>query len=237
MQGYDSAAMEGLFRQALLVLPRLLPILFMVPVFSGRVVTGMVRSGLIAILAVFVAPAMEGTALTVQGGGLWMALALKEALIGVLLGMAFGALLWALENIGHLIDFQTGSGNASFFDPVAGHESGATASFLGFLAITLFVTGGGLHVMLGAFFESYALWPVERMLPSAQAALEQFAVHEADSVMSWTVKLAAPVIIVLVVAEAGIGLINRAVPQLNVFLFAQPVKSLRRCWRWLRIWC
>ncbi|MFP4591898.1 type III secretion system export apparatus subunit SctT [uncultured Ralstonia sp.] len=226
MQGYDSAAMEGLFRQALLVLPRLLPILFMVPVFSGRVVTGMVRSGLIAILAVFVAPAMEGTALTVQGGGLWMALALKEALIGVLLGMAFGALLWALENIGHLIDFQTGSGNASFFDPVAGHESGATASFLGFLAITLFVTGGGLHVMLGAFFESYALWPVERMLPSAQAALEQFAVHEADSVMSWTVKLAAPVIIVLVVAEAGIGLINRAVPQLNVFLFAQPVKSL-----------
>jgi type III secretion protein T len=105
MQGYDSAAMEGLFRQALLVLPRLLPILFMVPVFSGRVVTGMVRSGLIAILAVFVAPAMEGTALTVQGGGLWMALALKEALIGVLLGMAFGALLWALENIGHLIDF------------------------------------------------------------------------------------------------------------------------------------
>lgn len=55
--------MEGLFRQALLVLPRLLPILFMVPVFSGRVVTGAVRSGLIAILAVFVAPAMEGTAL------------------------------------------------------------------------------------------------------------------------------------------------------------------------------
>lgn len=164
--------------------------------------------------------------MNVQGGGLWMALALKEALIGVLLGMAFGALLWAIENVGHLIDFQTGSGNASFFDPVAGHESGPTASFLGFMAVTLFVTGGGLHVMLGAFFESYKLWPIERMLPSASVALEQFAVHEADSVLGWTLKLAAPVIIVLVVAELGIGLINRSVPQLNVFLFAQPVKSL-----------
>jgi len=226
MQGFDPHSMEGLFRQALLVLPRLLPIMFIVPVFSGRVVTGMVRSGFIAILAVFVAPSMAGAAMNVQGGGLWMALALKEALIGVLMGMAFGALLWAIENIGHLIDFQTGSGNASFFDPVAGHESGPTASFLSFMAVTLFVTGGGLHVMLGAFFESYKLWPIERMLPSASVALEQFAVHEADSVLGWTLKLAAPVVIVLVVAELGIGLINRSVPQLNVFLFAQPVKSL-----------
>ena len=60
MQGFDPHSMEGLFRQALLVLPRLLPIMFIVPVFSGRVVTGMVRSGFIAILAVFVAPSMAG---------------------------------------------------------------------------------------------------------------------------------------------------------------------------------
>ncbi|MGT2433950.1 flagellar biosynthetic protein FliR [Cupriavidus basilensis] len=91
MQGFDPHSMEGLFRRgAAGNAARLLPIMFIVPVFSGRVVTGMVRSGLIAILAVFVAPSMEGAAMNVQGGGL-DALALKEALIGVLLGMAFGA--------------------------------------------------------------------------------------------------------------------------------------------------
>ena len=39
-------------------------------------------------------------------------------------------------------------------------------------------------------------------------------------------KLASPVIVVLLLVELGMGLVGRIAPQLNVFVFSQPLKSL-----------
>jgi type III secretion protein T len=219
------ASLQAALHPVLMIMPRLLPMMLIVPVFSESILTGMVRNGLIVVIAIFASPLVDWQTLAAVPYLTWLLLCMKEALIGVLLGLAFSTVLWAIENVGHLIDFQTGSGNFAFFDPVAGEESGPTASFLNFLAITLFVTGGGLHLMLGLFLESYKLWPIVSLLPNGHQVLEQFAIQATDSVMQMSVKLAAPVIIVLVLAELGISLIGRAVPQMNVFLISQPVKG------------
>jgi len=208
-----------------LVLPRLLPMFFVLPVFGERMLTGLVRNGLIAVVAMFISPLVPLSVLGEQTPVIWMLLLIKEAALGLLLAMGASAMLWAVQNVGYLIDFQTGTGNATFFDPLSGQESGPTASFLGFLAITLFLTGGGLHVVLGALFESYRVWPVQALLPDVHVALDQFAIHEADSIMTWTVKLAAPIVLLLLVVEIGLSAISRSVPQLNIFMFSQPIKS------------
>jgi type III secretion protein T len=196
-----------------------------VPVFSQKVLTGLARNGFVFVLALFVSPSVDVGALIDIPLPLWIVLIAKEALIGILFGFAFSAMLWAIENVGNLIDFQTGSNNSSFFDPVSGNPSGPTGAFLSFLALVLFVTGGGLREMLGLFFDSYRVWPIGALAPNLGAVLEQFAVREMGDTMSWTVKLATPVILVLLLVEMGIGLISRAVPQLNVFVFSQPIKS------------
>ncbi len=122
--------------------------------------------------------------------------------------------------------FQTGSSNASFFDPVGGHDNGPTAEFLGWLVIVLFVAAGGLLSLVGVIVDSYRLWPVASFMPNLGAVLEEFAVRQGDTLFLWIVKLASPVILVLLLVELGIGLIGRVAPQLNVFVFSQPVKSL-----------
>jgi type III secretion protein T len=143
-----------------------------------------------------------------------------------MLGLGFGIFIWAIQSVGDLIDFQTGAGNALFFDPVGGHEGGPTGGFLGWLAITLFVSAGGLLAMLGVVVDSYRLWPVASFFPDLGKVLEEFAIRQGDTLFLWIVKLAAPVILVLVLVELGMGLISRIAPQLNVFVFAQPLKSL-----------
>ncbi|MFM0036926.1 type III secretion system export apparatus subunit SctT [Paraburkholderia strydomiana] len=219
------AAIQAALHPLLLVMPRLLPMMLIVPVFGERVLTGLVRNGLIVVIALFASPIVDVPELAAIPPLLWMLILAKEALIGVLLGFTFSAVLWAIESVGHLIDFQTGSGNAAFFDPVSGAEGGPSGAFLNFLAITLFVTGGGLHLMLTLFLESYRLWPVDALTPNAHRVLDQFAIRATDSMLRATVKLATPVILVLVLAELGLGLIGRAVPQMNVFMLSQPVKS------------
>lgn len=222
----DIAALQATVRPVLMVMPRLLPMMLVTPVFGPQIMTSLARNGLIVVLAAFAAPLIDYSTMADVPFAMWLVLCAKEMLIGLLLGFAFSAMLWAIENVGHLIDFQTGSGNFAFFDPVAGDQSGPTAVFLSLLASTLFVTGGGMHVMLGMFLQSYRLWPVSSLLPNAQQVLEQFAVHAADSVLQASVKLAAPVVIVLVLIELGLSLIARSVPQLNVFMISQPVKGV-----------
>ncbi|ADU39131.1 type III secretion system export apparatus subunit SctT [Variovorax paradoxus] len=220
----DWAEFEKFVSAVVLTLPRLFAIFSVVPFFSGTMITGIVRSGVLLILAAFMSPlAGEFPGASPMT---YMLIAGKEALIGLLLGLGFGIFIWAIQSVGDLIDFQTGSANASFFDPVAGHENGATGEFLGWVVIALFVSAGGLLAMLGAVIDSYRLWPVGSFFPDAGLVLEQFAVRQGDTLFLWIVKLAAPIIFVLLLVELGTGLVGRVAPQLNVFVFAQPLKSL-----------
>jgi type III secretion protein T len=184
----------------------------------------MTRNGLVLMLAIFMSPvAGDMPAMAI---GTWLLIAAKEALIGLLLGLGFGIFIWAIQSVGDLIDFQTGSANAPFFDPVGGHEGGPTGQFLGWVVITLFMSVGGMLAMVGVIVDSFRIWPVASFFPNVGAVLEQFAVRQGDTLFLWTVKLAAPVILVLLLVELGIGLIGRVAPQLNVFVFSQPLKSL-----------
>jgi len=220
----DLSLIEAFIMPIALTMPRLVAMFAVVPFLSGRFITGLPRNGLILMLAAFISPMagdMPNLALPIMG-----LIVAKEALIGLLLGLGFGIFIWAVQSAGDWIDFQTGSGNAAFFDPAAGHEGGPTGNFLGWLVMTLFVSAGGLLVLVGVLIDSYRIWPVTSFFPNVGAVLEQFAVRQGDTLFLWIVKLSAPVVFVLMLVELGIGLVGRVAPQLNVFVFSQPLKSL-----------
>ena len=218
------AAFEGLLLSIVITLPRLVAIFAVAPFLSPRMLTGPARNGLLLILALFLSPIVGD--LPPMPVPMLLLVAGKEVLIGTLLGLGFGIFVWAIQSVGDLIDFQTGSANATFFDPVGGHEGGPTGAFLGMLAITLFVAAGGLLAMLGVVVDSYRLWPLGSFFPDVGKVLEEFTIRQGDTLFLWIVKLASPVLLVLVLVELGLGLVNRAAPQLNVFVFSQPLKSL-----------
>ena len=220
----ELSAVEAYATPIVLAMPRLLAVFAVVPFLSGRLLTGLPRHAVLMVLAIFISPVV-GDVGTLSLPTMAL-IAAKEALIGTLLGLGFGIFIWAIQSAGDLIDFQTGAGNAAFFDPAAGHEGGPTGNFLGWLVITLFVCGGGLLAVLGVVMDSYRLWPVASFMPKAGAVLEEFAVRQGDTLFLWIVKLASPVVFVLVLAELGMGLVGRVAPQLNIFVFAQPLKSL-----------
>jgi len=224
MDTVELAALQAWFTPVALMLPRLLAVFAVVPFFSGKMINGLVRNGIVLMLAVFMAPAASELPALSMGG--WVLVAAKESMIGVLLGLGFGIFVWAIQSVGDLVDFQTGSASAPFFDPVGGHEGGPTGQFLGWVVITLFMSAGGMLAMVRVIVDSFRLWPVGSFYPHVGFVLEQFVIRQGDTLFLWTLKLAAPVIFVLLLVELGIGLVGRVAPQLNVFVFTQPIKSL-----------
>ena len=207
-----------------LLLPRPFVLFMVVPFLSRKMIPGSVRRGVIFLLGILMLP-LAGSAegiTPVQAIGI----AAKEGLIGLLLGLGLGVFMWAVHSVGDLVDFHTGASNAQFFDPAFGHQGGPTGQFLGWVMAVLFVSAGGLTGVVALIAESYRIWPLGAALPDLPRLLEAFAIYEADSLFNWIVKLGAPVLMVLMLVDFGLGLLGRFVPQFNVFVIAQPLKSL-----------
>ena len=151
--------------------------------------------------------------------------ALREALIGFLIGFFAAIPFWVAENVGNFIDNQRGATMGEVYSPLSGAQVSTTGIFFTQVVSTIFFTSGAILLLLGALYKSYALWPVfgdpVAFAPNAPVQV----LGSLDGMLRTTVVISAPVIIVMFLATLGLGLVNRTAPQLNVFFLSMPVKS------------
>ena len=157
----------------------------------------------------------------------WMfaLVALKEALIGFLIGFFSAIPFWVAENVGNFIDNQRGATMGEVYSPLSGAQVSTTGIFFTEVVSTLFFISGAIFLLLGALYSSYSIWPVFSDGVSFTPGAPLHMLSSLDSMLRTTVVIAAPVIIIMFLATLGLGLVNRTAPQLNVFFLSMPVKS------------
>jgi type III secretion protein T len=219
------------FKPAWMGLPRLAAAFMVFPLFSGTIMTGMVRNGILLSLVIILYPLLDATyPKTELVWTTWLWLIVKEIFIGVVIAYMISMPFWIVESVGHLIDFQTGASNSMVFDPISGKESGINAQFLLQLTGAAFFASGGFLFMTGVMFESYKIWPVYSALPQVNDVFSNFFIRETAGMMQMIIKISAPIIMILIIVELGLGLVNRFAPQLNVFWLSQPIKGFVAVW-------
>lgn len=197
----------------------------MLPLFSTEVIPATVRNSILislGLVSLSLQPAISVGDLTIVG---WLAIYAKEVLVGLIIGFFFGAVLYAMEAAGQIIDAKVGATMAQVVDPLSGHQTSLNGAFLGRLANLVFIFSGGLSLLVIVLVESYAVWPVAASFPRlAPEGLVLFEV-EFGRLMVLATLLAAPVLTVLYVIDAGLGLVNRFAQQLNVFQLSMSIKA------------
>lgn len=209
----------------LLTLPRIAAVFVVLPLFGKRTLQGLIRNEFILILALFVYPLAAAEGMAAPSGIQYVILALKETVIGVTFGFFLGTFFWVAENVGYLIDLQTGTHNLQIFDTTQEHEDGPTAGFMLQFVIALLLAGGGLLTILDLLFDSYRIWPIFDTAPRMDQAFADTVSARADTLFSMTVRFAAPIVILLLLIELGLGLINRFSEHIDVYSLAMPIKS------------
>jgi type III secretion protein T len=208
----------------LAALPRIGAAVTVAPLFPASLFPRLLRGAVAIVLALYLYPHMAVHMPAAMTPLPWLALIGKELLIGALIGFAVGTLVWALESVGSAIDFQVGFSNSQLFDPFIAHGSSPLGQLMASLAVTLLVSTGGLQVLAALLFESFRLWPMQSFYPSTQQ-LASLAGSSVQSFAELVVQLAAPAVLLLALVDVGFGLLNRVVPQLNVFFFTMPIKG------------
>lgn len=207
-------------------LPRMLAIFSVLPMFNRQALPGMLRIGVAGGLALFLVPGLIDPAMAVERStGEIMIICLKEALLGFLLGFIIAVPIWAFEVMGAYIDNQRGASIAQTLNPLTGHDSSPLGDlFSQTIVVLLFITGG-FTLIVAAIQDSYRLWPVFSILPVLDASTPAFLLSQLDRMMRLAIIMSAPVMFAMFLAEIGLAIVSRFVPQLQVFFLAMPIKS------------
>ncbi|WP_376091777.1 type III secretion system export apparatus subunit SctT [Roseomonas sp. CCTCC AB2023176] len=228
------AAFAGLFETLLapmialgLGVARLFAVFAVNPLFTRFGLTGLLRGGIALALALplvpFLAPQVEAAGLA---GPVILLLLVKEAVVGILIGLVTGVPFWAAEAAGEFIDQQRGSEAATIPDASQANESGITGTLFGLTLVAVFFLSGGLSLLTGALYDSWAIWPPLETVPrfSAEAGLR--LVGLLDALFRTGLILAAPLLIALLLTELALALVGRFAPSLNIFDLAMSVKGI-----------
>ena len=198
----------------------------MCPAFGEAMISGLARRLTILSFAFLVVPyALR----TMPPGDLpWVylaAIAIKETIIGFIIGFFSAIPFYVAENVGNFIDNQRGATMGEVYSPLSGAQVSSTGIFFTQIVSTIFFVSGAVLLLLGALYASYVIWPIfgdwVTLVPHAPVKI----LGTLDGMLRTTVVISAPVAILMFLATIGLGFVNRTAPQLNVFFLSMPIKS------------
>lgn len=205
---------------AMLAACRVGGLVLVAPMFSSRSVPMPVRTAILLVLTLVLLPAAQASAL--PGAQLTPAAFLAETLIGFALGLGAALLVGAAELAADLSSQAIGLSGAAVMDPLGGHQTSALGQLFGLLAATLLLAADGHHVMLEAVGRSFDRVPVG--VESNVGEALRILARQGAVLFSLGLRFAAPVIAAALVTNVGLGILSRAVPQLNLMNLAFPVQ-------------
>jgi len=147
-----------------------------------------------------------------------------EIVIGLFVGASARLLMSALHVAGTVIAYHTGLAAAQAFDPAQGAQSAIFSSFLTLIGVTLIFVTGLQHVMLGAMYESYTLFPPGDLPMTSDFAM--MATRTVAQSFRLGLQMSAPFLVYGLIFNIGLGLVARLMPQLQVFFIAMPLNIM-----------
>jgi len=200
------------------------------PLFSEQRINVRLRLLVTLLLTLIVTPAVSvHLPKTMPSQALVFDLMLMgEVLLGVFAGFIGRVLIAALDIAGSLIGFQMGLANAFTNSPATAQQTGLSTAYISVMAIVLIFVTNFHHIMIMMIVESYALFQ--------PGNFGSFTSLTGDMAMTFTrfmsasfllgLQVGAPVTILGLVMMSAAGLINRLMPQIQVFFILQPLQLL-----------
>lgn len=219
MFGLDAAWLEAVMLAGV----RLTAFLVVAPPFSHAGIPARIKAMLGIGLAIAVAPRVTPGYTALQVGPFLVALTM-QLVIGLLLGFLVLLAFSAVQSAGNLIDLFGGFQLAQAFDPQSLVNGAQFTRLFHMAAMALLFSTDGYQLILGGLMRTFDAVPVTMVLDSAPSA--EGLVDGFSQLFLASVQIAGPLIIVLFLADVGLGLLTRVAPAINAFALGYPLKIL-----------
>ena len=207
----------------LMIFLRVGTVFMLIPGFSASYVNIQTRLIIALAITLVLMPAISNIIpIEPQTFSQYLQYIINEITIGIFLGITMQILFFALNLAGAITSQAIGFSNAQIFDPAFQTQTMLIETFLSIIAVTLIFILDIHHLMIEAFVDSYHLFEIGKPLPWGDFAA--YLTETINKSFVFGFKIGSPFIAFTIIFYAGMGLVSRLMPQLNIFFLSLPLQ-------------
>lgn len=206
------------------VLARMSGMILFNPIFSRRNIPATLKAGLALVLTFVTAGTMLGTELQINSAIEFIYTALKELAVGWVYGFILQLFLSVVIMAGEVMDMQMGLGMAKVYDPSSNVQMPLMGSLLNILFFLLFFLTDCHLTIIKMTILSFQVIPVGSNI--FNFAIGSYIATLFSGILALALKLALPIIAIEIITDASMGILMKAIPQINVFVLNIQTKVL-----------
>ncbi len=206
-----------------MVFLRITSLLFTVSAFFPTGTPRIMRIGIGLFISIIITPIINTDALPeIVNTGTLIFLMCKEIAVGLSLGYIVNLMFGIVQMAGQMMDFSMGFSMMALFDPVAGESISVMGRLMYWISLAVFMLVDGHLILIQCLIDSFKSAPVGTLVFTTnflnyimQVTFEFFTIG---------LKIAIPIILIILITEIALGLVSRIMPQLNAMVLGMPIK-------------
>lgn len=217
---------DSMYLTALVLITiRIFFMFLVVPEIFPTETPGIIKVGFTIVIAYILLPGIDySTASSVNNIIPFVFNCLNEAIAGLFLGFIINLCFMCFRMAGNFMDLQVGFSMLTLYDPNTSSSNTFLERTIYWFSIMIFFIIDGHHMVLKALMESFNIIKVGNLVINSDsinimimAFIKYFAIG---------LRIAIPIMLIILITDLTLGLISRTVPQLNIMIFGLPVKIL-----------
>ncbi len=147
-------------------------------------------------------------------------LVVKEVIIGFLLGLTVSIFVAAFSYAAEIISYFMGFTIVNVFDPAFGQISVLDRYFIALFYLLFFITGA-YQIFIGSILKSFEVIPLYQPINFDGFV---FVLQKLPVIFYYGFKMSFPFALILLIINVSLALVNRLIPQINVFIVGLPLQ-------------
>lgn len=210
-----------------LITPRAYVIFAILPGFGAGTLTRLLRSAVAIGIAL---PAVLPTYAFVQDTPpdllLSVVLSLKEAMLGLMLGVLLAMPMWVTQSIGAVLDSQRSTSPNQPSNASIDRDATALGGMLMQAVVIVLINTGLFLAAARIILDSYGIWPVSSLMPPFESGHMEVFIKRISEFFWHLVVYGAPVIIPMLLIDFGFAALGMFAQNLQVSFASAPIKAL-----------
>jgi len=210
------------FQCFVLIMMRVAPILFMMPLLSSRALPNLLKVSLMLAVSLLLLPLVKIDVRHFPSEPYHFGFfVVAELMIGFILGLSVKLIFAGVQLAGEFAGYQMGLAMANILDPQSGMDTTLIAQFYYLVGLLIFLSIDGHHWFIRALFQSFSvLSPGEIHL---KPGLYHHFLNLSGKMFIIAIKMVAPIMAVLIFTQIALGMVAKLVPQMNVLITSFPL--------------
>lgn len=207
-----------------LVLMRMTGSIFMNPILGRTNFPAMFKSGLVLMLTILVmtcAPPGEIPVNTTAGLAVLM---LKEFMVGYVIGFICNLFSYVISFSGELMDQQMGMAMSKIYDPASNVSLSLSATLFNIMYLLMFFAVNGHLTLIRLILDSGEAIPYGNIHFTSMLTQQMTDVFTQCTILA--LKMAMPIVAIQFLMEVAVGILMKAIPQINVFVVNMQMKMI-----------